>query len=490
MAGWLKTIGRWLDARLYVRATLMPMLEHPVPRKIAGPLGWWYVFGSASLTLFMVQILTGIGLAFVYVPAADRAYDSLLYLDYEQPLGWFLRALHYYAGSGMVVLVLVHMTQVFLHGAYKYPRELTWMVGVFLLLCVLGMFFTGQVLRWDPDAYWGLAVGGSMAGRVPVVGPQVVHGVLGGVVIGGTTLSRFFALHVFIIPASLFALVGVHLWLVLKRGISAPPVPGETVDPRTYDEEYEKQLKKGVPFLGEAMLKDAIFSALVVIVVVIVAVVVGPKGPTGPVDPAVSGANPRPEWPFLWLFALLSLSPRGAETFIILVFPVVLVIALLLVPFLSNRGERAPSRRPVAVLSVIVIYTLLGILTYEGATSPWSPQMTAWSGDPVPVKMVKNSGPNELMGAVMFQNKNCRNCHALDGIGGRRGPDLTTIGTRMTRNQIIDQISNGTPGGGNMPAFGHQMSPAEMTTLVDFLVSLRPEGRPPARAAIGAVSEQ
>ena len=168
------------------------------------------------------------------------------------------------------------------------------------------------------------------------------------------------------------------------------------------------------------------------------------------------------------MFALLSLSPRGAETFIILVFPVVLVIALLLVPFLSNRGERAPSRRPVAVLSVIVIYTLLGILTYEGATSPWSPQMTAWSGDPVPVKMVKNSGPNELMGAVMFQNKNCRNCHALDGIGGRRGPDLTTIGTRMTRNQIIDQISNGTPGGGNMPAFGHQMSPAEMTTLVCF----------------------
>ena len=165
-------------------ATLMPMLEHPVPRKIAGPLGWWYVFGSASLTLLLVQILTGIGLAFVYVPSADRAYESLLYLNYEQPLGWFLRSLHYYAGSGMVVMVLVHMTQVFLHGAYKYPRELAWVTGVFLLLCVLGMFFTGQVLRWDPDAYWGLAVGGSMAGRVPVVGPQVVHLVLGGTVIG------------------------------------------------------------------------------------------------------------------------------------------------------------------------------------------------------------------------------------------------------------------------------------------------------------------
>ena len=485
MKAWLNAIGRWFDARLQVRATLMPMLEHPVPRKVAGPLGWWYVFGSASLTLLMVQVLTGIGLALVYVPSADRAYESLLYLNYVQPLGWFLRALHYYAGSGMVVMVLIHMTQVFLQGAYKYPRELTWVVGVFLLVCLLGMFFTGQVLRWDPDAYWGLAVGGAMAGRVPIIGPQVVHGVLGGPVIGGVTLTRFFALHVFVIPAVLFGLLAMHLWLVLKCGISAPPVPGETVDPRTYDAEYEQQLKAGVPFAGEAMLKDAIFSALVVIAVVLIAAVVGPKGPTGPVDPSVAGANPRPEWPFLWLFALLSLSPPSAETFIILVFPVLLVVGLLLVPFLSRRGERAPSRRPVAVLSVIVIFTLLGILTYEGVAAPWSPDMKAWSGDPIPVRMVKSAGPDELMGAVVFQNKNCRNCHALDGIGGRRGPDLTTVGVRLTRDQIIDQISNGTPGGGNMPAYGRQISPAEMTLLADFLVSLRPDGRPAARTAIG-----
>ncbi len=489
MTGWLKSLGRWFDSRLHARETLLPMLAHPVPRSIAGPMGWWYVFGSASLTLLLIQILTGIGLALVYVPAADKAYDSLLYLNYQHPLGWFLRALHYYAGSGMMVMVLVHMTQVFLHGAYKYPRELTWVVGVLLLLCTLGMFFTGQIMRWDPDAYWGLAVGGSMAGRVPVVGPQVVHAVLGGPVIGGNTLSRFFALHVFIIPGALLGLLAVHLWLVLKCGISAPPVPGETVDPRTYDANYEKQLKTGIPFMGEAMLKDALFSALVVIVVVGIALVVGPKGPTGLPDPAVSGANPRPEWPFLWLFALLSLSPPGAETFIILVFPVILVVALLLVPFISNRGERAPSRRPVAVLGVIVAYTLLGILTYEGAIAPWSPDMKAWSGDAVPESMVKRSGPNELMGAVVFQNKNCRNCHALDGVGGRRGPDLTTVGIRLTHGQLIDQISNGTPGGGNMPAFGRQISPAEMTTLVDFLVSLRPTGQTAARVADGTVPE-
>jgi ubiquinol-cytochrome c reductase cytochrome b subunit len=483
MRRWLLGLGHWFDARLHLTSTLLPMMRHPIPREAAGPMGWWYVFGSASLTLLIVQILTGIGLALVYVPAADKAYDSLLYMDYQETLGWFLRALHYYAGSGMVVLVLVHMTQVFLHGAYKYPRELTWVLGVLLLLCTLGMFFTGQVLRWDPDAYWGLAVGASMAGRVPFAGPWVVRMLLGGPVIGADSLSRFFALHVFVIPGALLFFLAVHLWLVLKCGVSAPPVPGQVVDPTTYDETYERQLQSGVPFLGDALLKDALFSSLAVIAVVILAAVLGPKGPTGPPDPTLPGANPRPEWPFLWLFALLSLSPPESETFIILVFPVVLILILFLVPFVSNRGERAPSRRPVAVLAVIVIYTALGVLTYEGVTSPWSPKMTAWSGDPIPVRLIQNSTPLRLQGATLFQNKDCRNCHALDGVGGRRGPDLTTVGTRLTHGQLIDQISNGTPGGGNMPAYGKQISPAEMTALVEFLENLRPAGRPRAKMA-------
>jgi ubiquinol-cytochrome c reductase cytochrome b subunit len=459
----------------------MPILRHPIPKGAAGPMGWWYVFGSASMTLLIVQILTGICLAMVYVPAADSAVESLEWLDYQAPGGWFLRALHYYAGSGMMVMALAHMTQVFLHGAYKYPRELTWVVGVILLLCTLGMFFTGQVLRWDPDAYWGVAVGGSMAGRVPGIGPWVVELILGGPVIGGDTLSRFFSLHVFIIPGALLFFLAVHLWLVLKCGVSAPPVPGKVVDPKTYDAEYEEEVHKGVPFLGDAFLKDAFVSALVVLAVVVLSAVVGPKGPNGVTDPALGGANPRPEWPFLWLFGLLSLSPPAAETFIMLVFPVVLILALFLVPFVSNRGERAPSRRPVAVLSVVVIYAVLAVLTYQGATSPWSPDMTAWSGTPIPEAMLKDRPPVELAGAAIFQYKQCRNCHALDGQGGHRGPDLSTVGVRLTADQIIDQVSNGTPGGGNMPAYGKQMRPAEMAALVQFLVSLRPKDQPPAR---------
>jgi ubiquinol-cytochrome c reductase cytochrome b subunit len=490
MKRWLLTLGEWLDARLHLRATLGPMLGHPVPRAIEGPKGWWYVFGSGSMTLLMIQIVTGIGLALVYVPAADKAYDSLLFLNYQQPLGWFLRSLHYYAGSGMVVLVLAHMTQVFLHGAYKYPRELTWVVGVCLFLFTLGMFFSGQILRWDPDAYWGLAVAGSMAGRVPLLGPWVVELLLGGPVIGGNSLSRFFTLHVFVIPGLLLTFLAIHLWLVLKVGISAPPLAGASVDPKTYDAEYEQELKKGVPFLGEAMRKDILFSALAVIVVVVLAAVVGPKGPTGPPNPTLGGVNPRPEWPFLWLFGLLSLSPPSAETFIILIFPLLLILALFLVPFVSNRGERAPSRRPVAVLGVIVIYTVFVALTYQGVTSPWSPQMSAWSGDPIPVDIVRRCSPRQLQGAVVFQNKDCRNCHALEGSGGRRGPDLTAVGKRLTSDQLIDQVSNGTPGGGNMPAYGKQISPAEMTCLAEFLVNLRPSNDPPPEPADARTPEK
>jgi ubiquinol-cytochrome c reductase cytochrome b subunit len=161
-----------------------------------------------------------------------------------------------------------------------------------------------------------------------------------------------------------------------------------------------------------------------------------------------------------------------------------LIVALFLVPFMSNRGERAPSRRPVAVLSVVVILTIFAALTYQGATAPWSPQMSAWSSEPIPEEIVRKSTPRQMQGALVFQNKNCRNCHAIEGSGGTRGPDLMGVGSRLTVGQLIDQVSNGTPGGGNMPAYGKQISPDEMTALVDFMASLRRPGQPQAGAVV------
>src|SRR6202521_5661278 len=200
MTDLLKSIGRWLDARLQLGATIAEVAAHPVPRSSAS---WWYIFGSATLVVFILQVVTGICLATVYTPAAHRAWDSLIYLNYQQPLGWYLRALHGWGSNFMVALMIVHMAQVFLFGAYKYPRELTWLAGVVLLLCTLAMAFTGQIMRFDQDAYWGLGIVAAIIGRTPIVGYKLVDLMLGGTIVAGETLSRFFTLHVFVIPGLL-----------------------------------------------------------------------------------------------------------------------------------------------------------------------------------------------------------------------------------------------------------------------------------------------
>ena len=214
----------------------------------------------------MLQLVTGILLALLYVPSAGEAWNSLQILNHQVTLGWFIRALHGWGSNFMVAIVLIHMVQVFLFGAYKFPRELTWIVGVLLLLLTLGMAFTGQVLRFDQDAYWGLGIGASISSRVPVLGPWIVNLLLGGPIIAGATLSRFFALHVFVIPGSLIAFVGLHLLLVLKLGINEWPMPGRIVRRATYVKEYhELTHKDGVPFVPGAVAKDMFFSGFILL---------------------------------------------------------------------------------------------------------------------------------------------------------------------------------------------------------------------------------
>ncbi|QDV85871.1 cytochrome b N-terminal domain-containing protein [Planctomycetes bacterium TBK1r] len=477
----IKSIIGWIDNRMQLSDSVVSVARHPIPAEVAQKKGWWYVFGSVTMTFFMLQVVTGICLAMVYEPTADAAYSSLQTLNYQTPFGWLIRAIHYYAATGMVVMIVVHMTQVFLMGAYKYPREVTWFFGVGLLGLTLALAFSGQVLRFDSSSYWGVGVLASAAGRAPAVGPEVVHTVLGGQYIGESTVGRFFAVHVFILPALLVTLLAGHLYMVIKRGISEPPKPEQPVDPATYDEQYEELLKKGVPFFPHAIYRDGIACAIAVIVVVALAVIFGPKGPDAFPDPTIIGADPRPDWYFLPMFALAALCPPSLEFAFIIVAPVIAIGVLLAVPFLSGSGERSASRRPVAVMFVTVTYIVFAVLGWYGATSPWSPQMDAWSGDPVPVEMVKHSSPLELQGAVTFQLQACRNCHALDGVGGKRGPDLTYVGSRKNRPELIRQVVQG---GGYMPAYGQQLSAAEIDALVAFLAARRPAGEPEAKLPV------
>src|ERR1700723_2628518 len=195
-------VYNWFEQRLGLGAPVVEAAEHEVPANTAS---WWYVFGSAATVILILQVMTGILLALVYAPTAGSAWISLQFLDHNVRLGWFLRAMHGWGSDFMIAIVLIHMAQVFLFGAYKFPRELTWIIGVFLLLLTLGMAFTGQVLRFDQDAYWGLGIGASIASRVPFIGGTAVHMMLGGPIIAGATLSRFFAFHVFVIPGMLLA---------------------------------------------------------------------------------------------------------------------------------------------------------------------------------------------------------------------------------------------------------------------------------------------
>jgi ubiquinol-cytochrome c reductase cytochrome b subunit len=475
----VRSLGNWFDQRIGVQATLEPMITHPVPRTTAS---WWYVFGSATLALFALQIVTGICLALVYVPTAHQAYQTLEYLNYQAPFGWFLRAVHFWGSNGMVLVMTLHLIQVFLWGAYKYPRELTWIVGVFLFLATLGMAFTGQLLRWDQDAYWGLGIAASIAGRTPVVGSQLVEFLLGGPIIAGRTLSRFFALHVFVIPCVLIGLVGLHLWLVLRLGINEWPMPGRLVDPATYRQRYEAEVQRdGVPFFPVAARKDMIGMALAVAGVLICAVLFGPYGPHGEPDPTLIDTVPRPDFYFLALFALFALLPPWTETALLLGGPVLAIIVLLALPFVSGTGEKSWRRRPIAVVSVLLIVLTVGTLAGLGTTARWSPVMDAWSALPTPEAYVRGRTPLELQGAIVLQGKQCRNCHSLGGEGGQRGPALDGVGTRLTQDQLIRQVLQG---GGNMPAYGKNLTPAEVTALVAFMQTLRPPQQPPARSAI------
>src|SRR5215813_2908777 len=385
----LAQLGDWFDRRLQLAAPIREVAEHPVPRNTAS---WWSVFGSAALTVFLLQLATGILLALIYVPSAGEAWSSLQTLNHEISLGWLIRGLHGWGSNFMVAIVLIHMVQVFLFGAYKFPRELTWMIGVLLLLMTLGMAFTGQVLRFDQDAYWGLGIGASITSRIPVIGPWAVKLLLGGPIIAGATVSRFFTLHVFVIPGLLIGFVGLHLLMVLKLGINEWPMPGRIVKRATYVNEYHELTKQdGAPFFPYAVWKDLFFSAIIILAVAACALYFGPFGPTGRPDPTIIQTAPRPDYFFLWLYALLSLLPPSLETPALLIGPVVVILGLLLLPFLSGEGEKSWRRRPIAVLTVMLVAIAFGTFTHLAEYTPWSPEMNAWSGAVLPAKFLKGT---------------------------------------------------------------------------------------------------
>ena len=219
----MANLANWLDERFGWRTVWETIFRRKIPK-----VNWFYTLGSATLFVAINQAVTGILLTLYYVPTPDHAYETVQFITYELPAGWFIRGLHHYGASAMVILAVMHMVRVIFYGAYKFPREMTWITGVLLLLITVGFGFTGYLLPWDQKAYWATTVGTRIAGTPPIIGDFILRVMRGGAELSEVTLARFFGVHVWVLPAMLLLLIGVHMYLIIRIGISAVPKKEKT----------------------------------------------------------------------------------------------------------------------------------------------------------------------------------------------------------------------------------------------------------------------
>jgi len=458
----VKKIWKWIDDRSGFTENIVPIIKHPVPPKAK----WSYVFGSATLFCFILQVITGIALSLLYQPSSSEAYQSLLFITNKAKFGNVLRGIHYFGASAMIILVGIHMIRVYITASYKFPREMNWISGVILLLCTIFMGFTGQLLRWDSNGIWSSVVAAEQLGRTPFIGKYLARLLLGGDTIGGQSLSRFYSYHVFMVPAMIFIFIGFHLYLVIRNGISEPPKAGRLVDPKTYRAWYKNMLKeKGVPFWPNAAWRDVMFSAFIIIGIICLAFIFGPPVLSGKPDPAVLTTIPKPDWYMVPFFSLFALMPHKIESVAMLLGPILTIIILFSIPFISNSGERSPIKRPWAMYGVICVTVFVISLLVIGLKAPWSPHFNT---KPLPLSAIKSKNPDStiVQGVNLFYTKGCEYCHKINSYGGIDGPDLTTIGNRLNEQELKIRIVNG---GKNMPAFGGILSKDEINKVVAFL---------------------
>jgi ubiquinol-cytochrome c reductase cytochrome b subunit len=461
----LRRAGAWFVDRAGLRPIWDKVAKHPVPPGTTDRRkGWMYVLGIATLTAFLLQVVTGIALATKYIPSSGHAYESVLFITREVWLGATLRGMHFWGASAMVVLITLHMVRVYLTGSYKFPREVQWITGVFLLLLTMAMAFTGQLLRWDQNGIWGVMVAGHYVGRVPLLGEWLKEFVLGGPTVGGATLSRFYVLHVLLMPLMIFGIVAIHLYLVLLHGVSEPPEAGRPVDLKTYRQWYSEHLEReGRPYFPDAAWKEAVFAAVVVTAVLLLAVTAGPRGPIGEPDPTQIPLDARPDWFLLWYYALIAVKPAEIETFVMVYLPLLLALALFVLPILAPKGERHPRRRPWSVAIVGLLAVTLGTLTYIGFRRPW---VMDFATEPLTAAAIGVADGPVFHGAQLFHSKGCQYCHQAAGTGGDYGPPMTGLTRRMPPEIITTRIINGI---GNMPAYRGELSSEELEAILAFI---------------------
>lgn len=466
-------IWQWLNDRWPFSAVIRAAVEEDIP----GGSSYVYCLGSAVLTIVLIQVVTGILQIFYYVPTVDHAYNSLCYLRTGVPFGWLINGLHFWGAQAMIVVVVLHMSRVFLWGAYKRPRELTWLFGVALLLITMGLSFTGSPLKWDQAGYWAAEVGTSIPGSIPIAGDLTVQLMRGGPDMGQLTISRFFILHVAVLPLTLIVLIISHI-VALRVGGAAGP----------WD---QHRGEKSGPFWPYQAFKDTMVASAVVMTLIALSVFLPPSF-TGAADPLSTTFTPKPEWNFLFLYQALKYFKGPLEPLGVAGVPAILVLILVALPFLDRNPERDPSKRRVAMAGAGVLAAVLIILTIAGYVSkPGSPEQTISEGlagtpkgVPAP-QIVPSSAESIKRGAGIYQANGCAGCHKINGTGGVIGPDLTNEGNQgRSRDWLTIQIR--TPKAHFpdtiMPAFG-KLKSQYISDLVDYLMSLAATTQQPAPAA-------
>jgi ubiquinol-cytochrome c reductase cytochrome b subunit len=430
-----------------------PVIKWSLEEEIPGGDSFWYTFGATTLFVFVIQVVTGIWQLFYYVPTVDHAYQSVSYLRYQVPFGWLIHGLHYWGSNAFIVMVFIHLLRVFIWGAYKAPRQLTWLVGVILFFLVLAMSFTGALLPWDELGYWAAEVGTSIAGTVPVVGFFVKALMRGGASMDQLTLSRFFIGHVAILPGILAVLIAFHV-VAFRQFRSVGP----------WNEEKRKKIGY---FWPRQVFKDLIVVSILFVLMVTLSAF-WPAHVSGPADALDNTITPKPEWQFLFLYQFLKLFKGRWEPVGTTGVPLILFLILFLLPFYDRNKKRNPLHRPVAMLGCFALVVWLFVYTILGYYSKPGASLTAQ------VSVSSQASPSVKAGAQLFSSQGCMACHTVHGQGGNIGPNLSDIGSKgfsdqWLTTQIRDPKSHDSST--QMPAF-KSLTDEQVKNLVDFLQSL------------------
>jgi ubiquinol-cytochrome c reductase cytochrome b subunit len=489
----MRTVIDWLEHRTGIESAVKNFLYEDIPASA----GWHQIIGSMALFFFVIQVFTGAMLSFNYAPTPGEAYNSVKYIMTELTAGPLIRGLHHWGASMMLIIVVLHMIQVFIYGAYKKPREATWMVGVTLLLITLAFGLTGYLLPWDNRAYWGTVVTTQIMSQAPLAGPYLLRLLGSQGAVGNVTFSRFYALHTVLLPPLTIIIIGVHIYLVRKHGVAA--APGDTAPKRK--------------FFPEQVFKDTIGIAIAFIILFVMAVVA--KVPLERLaDPTDTAYIPRPEWYFLFLFQTLKFFKGPLEMVGSVVLPGLAVLALFLVPFIDRGPVIRLGKRTFAITFVLLAaIAWTGLTTAAVVTTPKNqesaedietpstetPEAAAvpTSATPNPGTPAANSGTpspslaawqrltaEELAGLGLFKKQGCTSCHTVGGGKNSIGPDLTKLPTNHRNiTWLVPHFKNPSKivPGSIMPAV--ELSNADLNALSLFVLTLTPQNETALLAA-------